>query len=348
MPTPIQIFDGHNDVLLRILRDPEQGIARFLEGTTSGHLDLPRAREGGFAGGLFAVFVPPRKMPKPTDVSPDALPTNVLDLDYSLATAMRMIGGLFALERASQGEIKVARTVEQIRAAMAENMLTPVLHFEGAEPIDPDLASLEAFYAAGLRSLGLVWSRPNAFAHGVPFKNPSTPDIGPGLTDEGRALVRACDDLGILIDVSHLNWQGFWEVAEISRKPFVASHSNAHAVCPASRNLTDDQLRALRERGGLVGLNFSITETRPDGKPDAEAPIDLYIQHLEHLLEHMGEDGVGIGSDFDGCIVARPVKDAAGLPNLIQAMRDRGFADSLIAKIARENWLRVLTSVWGS
>ncbi len=318
----------------------------FLEGSTNGHLDLPRAREGGFAGGLFAVFVPPRKMPKPTQASTSDLPAGTIESGYALATAMAMVSALYRLERASQGRIKVARTVAEIRSSLDDGIMAPVLHFEGAEPIDEGLGNLEAFYAAGLRSLGLVWSRPNKFGNGVPFKNPSSSDIGESLTAAGEALVKACSELGILIDVSHLNWKGFWKVVELSNKPIVASHSNAHAISPASRNLTDDQLKAIRESGGLVGLNFSVSEARPDGKSSADTPIDVYMRHLDYLLEKMGADGVAIGSDFDGCIVATPVGDAAGLPNLVTAMRGRGYDGDVIDKIVRENWLRVLNSVW--
>src|SRR5206468_1669749 len=129
---------------------------------------------------------------------------------------------------------------------------------EGAEPIAPDLSNLERWYDRGLRSIGLVWSRANAFAEGVPFRFPSSPDTGPGLTDAGRELVRACNRLGILVDLSHLNEAGFWDVAGISDKPLVATHSNAHAICPASRNLTDKQLAAIKESDGMVGLNYHV------------------------------------------------------------------------------------------
>jgi membrane dipeptidase len=128
-----------------------------------------------------------------------------------------------------------------------------VLHPEGAEAIDPGLEALEIWYAAGLRSLGPVWSRPNAFGHGVPFVSPSPPDIGAGLSAAGHALVRRCGELGILIDLSHLNGAGFRDVARLDVGPLVANHSAVHELCPASRNLTDDQLDAIGASGGLVG-----------------------------------------------------------------------------------------------
>jgi membrane dipeptidase len=129
---------------------------------------------------------------------------------------------------------------------------------------------LDLLYAAGLRSLGIVWSRPNAFGHGVPFKFPSSPDTGPGLTEAGRELVRACNERRILIDLSHLNEKGFWDVAGLSTAPLVATHSNAHSVCPHARNLTDRQLDAIRESGGMVGLNFATAFLRPDGSMNAD------------------------------------------------------------------------------
>ena len=139
--------------------------------------------------------------------------------------------------------------------------LAAVLHIEGAEAIDPELDALEVLHAAGLRSLGPVWSRPNLFGHGVPFRFPSSPDTGPGLTDAGKALVRACNELRLMLDLSHLNEAGFWDVAALSQAPLVASHSNAHALCPCSRNLTDKQLDAIR-----------ATRRRGRGQPRGKLP----------------------------------------------------------------------------
>jgi membrane dipeptidase len=137
---------------------------------------------------------------------------------------------------------------------MEDGLLAPVMHIEGAEAIDPNFEVLDVLYEAGLRSLGPVWSRSNAFGHGVPFLCPSSPDTGPGLTDLGKELIEACNRLGILIDLSHLNERGFWDVAAISNAPLVATHSNAHALSPHSRNLTDKQLTAIGETGGMVGV----------------------------------------------------------------------------------------------
>ena len=128
---------------------------------------------------------------------------------------------------------------------------------EGCEAIDADLAALDVFYAAGLRSLGPVWSRNNIFAHGVPFAFPMSPDTGPGLTEAGERLVKECNRKGILIDLAHITEKGFWDVAKLSDQPLIASHSNAHTLTPVARNLTDRQLDAIRDSKGLAGLNYA-------------------------------------------------------------------------------------------
>jgi membrane dipeptidase len=160
--------------------------------------------------------------------------------------------------------------------------------------------------------------------------------------------VRACNQLGILIDLSHLNEQGFWDVARLSQAPLVATHSNAHALCPSARNLTDDQLRAIRESGGMVGLNFAVSMLREDGRPDAATPLEVMVRHLDHLIERLGEDKVGFGSDFDGTIVPSAIKDAAGLQQLIAALREAGYDAPLLRRLAFENWLRVLERTWAA
>jgi membrane dipeptidase len=220
------------------------------------------------------------------------------------------------------------------------------LHLEGAEAIGADLDGLEQLYARGLRSLGPVWSRPNIFGHGVPFAYPRSPDTGPGLTDAGKGLVQACNRLGIMVDVSHLNERGFWDVAAISAAPIVATHACAHVICRATRNLTDRQLDAVKASGGLVGFNFSVSEVRPDAQRDPDIPIETVVAHLGYLVERMGDDHVALGSDFDGALMPLPVRDASHLPNLIQALRAHGFDDATLRKIAFDNWMRVFRQSW--
>ena len=282
----IPIFDGHNDVLLRLMlkSEPDGGAASFLDGDGAGHLDLPRAREGGFAGGLFAVFVPPAKRDADSDNMDKLMQSETYDvplpdqseLTQAQVVALQMVSLLFRIVRRSEGAVRLCRDVKDIRASVDAGALATVLHFEGAEAIDRNFRMLEVLYEAGLRSLGPVWSRPNIFGHGVPFRFPSTPDTGPGLTDDGRALVRACNELGILIDLSHLNEKGFWDVAELSEAPLVATHSNVHALSQHSRNLTDRQLAAIRESGGMVGLNFAACFLRADGRMRADTPLPTW------------------------------------------------------------------------
>ncbi|HUD88417.1 MAG TPA: dipeptidase [Xanthobacteraceae bacterium] len=351
-PKPIPIFDGHNDALLRLHRRVSaDAVTAFLQGEDKGHLDLPKARKGGFAGGLFAMFVPSperKKAAAGAAPAPDAATAPVVDMAEAQRVTFAMAALLLRIERESEGRVRVCRNVGDIESCLAGDALAAVLHIEGAEAIDADFALLDVLYAAGLRSLGPVWSRPNAFGHGVPFRCPSSPDTGPGLTDLGKALIGACNRLRILIDLSHLNERGFWDVAELSTAPLVATHSNAHALCPHSRNLTDRQLAAIRQSGGMVGVNFATAFLRPDGHHDKDTPLDLIVRHIGHLLQHMGEDSVGLGSDFDGAVIPAALGDAAGLQNLVQALRQRGFGTPLIEKLCFRNWLRVLGRTWGS
>jgi membrane dipeptidase len=254
----MRIFDGHNDVLLRLVRkrEPDGGVASFLDGDGEGHIDLPRARSGGFAGGLFAVFVPSAEPEADRDqmmrrAGYDIPLPEQTGLALAQAAALEMVALLFRLARASNGALRICRDAGEIRTSMDADAIAAALHLEGAEPIDRDLQMLEVLYAAGLRSLGPVWSRPNIFGHGVPFRFPSTPDTGAGLTEEGEALIKACNELRVMIDLSHITEQGFWDVARLSSAPLVATHSNAHALCPHARNLTDRQLAAIRDTRGL-------------------------------------------------------------------------------------------------
>jgi membrane dipeptidase len=354
-PRRMPIFDGHNDVLLRLYQRSGTDAPRaFLDGEGKGHLDLPMAQQGGFAGGLFAIFVPPTNGASgPNDetpsqgVSSDVLLAPAVELVPAQNAVFGMVSLLLRIERESQGRVRICRNVNDIQQGLKDGVLAPVLHIEGAEAIDPNFELLDVLYEAGLRSLGPVWSRSNAFGHGVPFRCPSSPDTGPGLTDLGKELIRACNRLRILIDLSHLNERGFWDVAAISNAPLVATHSNAHALSPHSRNLTDIQLAAIGETSGIVGVNFSTSFLRPDGRRDADTSVELVIDHLEHILKQVREDGVGFGSDFDGAKIPAGIGNAAGLQNLVEVMRTRGYSEPLIEKLCYKNWLRVLRQTWG-
>jgi membrane dipeptidase len=207
---------------------------------------------------------------------------------------------------------------------------------------------LAGFYDSGLRSLGLTWSRPNEFGHGTPFDFPGSPDQGPGLSDAGRGLVRACNELRVVVDLAHLNERGFWDVAELSDAPLVASHSNAHALCPSPRNLTDEQLRAVGESGGVVGINFCVAFAREDGADDPDTPLSAIAAHAAHVAEVAGPDAVALGSDFDGATMPHELDKAAKLPALFDALRAFGFDQPELERIALGNWRRVLRETWGT
>jgi membrane dipeptidase len=345
----VPVFDGHNDVLLRLWsKKAGDPVASFLAGDGEGHLDLPRMVKGGFAGGFFAIFVPSpqdEQFADDEDMNPPA--AHEVGQFAALSATMSMASLLFRIEEASEGRFKVCRSVSDIRMALAEGQIAAIFHIEGAEAIDVELKALDVLHKAGLRSLGIVWSRDNLFGRGVPFRFPCTPDTGPGLTEPGKALVRRCNELKILVDVSHLNEKGFWDVARHSSAPIVATHSNAHALSASSRNLTDEQIRIIGKSGGMIGLNFANGFLRADGRWQSENGLDTMMRHLDHMMKLAGEDHVGLGSDFDGARIPSQIGDASGLPRLVEAMKAHGYGEELAKKLCAENWMKVLERTWG-
>jgi membrane dipeptidase len=343
------IFDGHNDSVHRLQEYRPDGID-FLARSIDGHLDLPRAIEGGLVGGLFAMFVrPEHSAVDDLTVTKNGYEVRLaepLDAAYARRKTGELLTALKRLEARADGRVRIASSLNEIESIRRVGSFAVVLHLEGADAIDADLSELEKLYRSGLRSLGLVWSRPNIFGHGVPFAWPRSPDTGPGLTPAGKDLVRACNRLGIMIDVSHLNEKGFWDVARLSAAPLVATHACAHTICSSTRNLTDEQLDAIRESDGVVGVNFSVNDVRPDAQDDADTPLHLLTRHFHHIVDRIGIDRVAIGSDFDGATIPAAIKDASGLPNLIAALRASGFDEGSIQKIAFDNWMRIFRLTW--
>lgn len=340
----VPVFDGHNDILSRLMREGVEGAEqRFLQGQNNVHVDIPRAREGGLAGGLCAIYVP--SPAGGLDANGD-LPR--VELHSAIDQTISQAALLGRIEAQSEGAFTICRTAADIRKAMEKGSFAAVFHIEGIEAAGPDLDIVHVLHAAGLRTLGPVWSRPNIFAHGVPFRFGHDPDIGPGLTDAGRDLIRLCNRLKIMVDLSHMNDAGFRDIAKISDAPLVASHSNAFAVCPHSRNATDWQLSAIRDTAGLIGLNFGVKFLHPEGKADPNMDISVMVRHIDYLVEHVGIDHVALGSDFDGTLISQKIGDATGLPRLLTALRDAGYDEESLVKIAHGNWIALLERTWGA
>ena len=347
---PVQIFDGHCDTLTRLFGPNATEPRDFLCRNAAGHLDLPRAREGGFAGGFFAIFIPHGPSDEDRLVQsengyrvelPPPLPHGKARAETDV-----VLDGLWRLLDRATGRICLVRTITDFDGTLERGELALVLHFEGAEAIDPELRLLDTYYDMGLRSLGIVWSRPNDFGHGVPFQFPHSPDTGPGLTAPGRALVRRCNELGILVDAAHMNERGFWDLAEETSAPLAVTHSAAHRLCPSTRNLTDAQIDAIAETGGLIGIAFTVCNLRSDGDLRADTPLTDIVRHAAYIAERAGVEHVALGSDFDGAVIPEDLGDAAGLPRLVNALREGGFSESDLELLARGNWRRVLDATW--
>lgn len=334
----IPVFDGHNDLVSRLYLDSS---IDFLSDSAGLHISRPALDAGGMFGGLFAMFVPPRDQRHTADgvAPPVSLARARSVVTQQLATLLRLV------ER-PEARMRVCRTTTEITNAHRDGVTAVVVHLEGAEAIGPGLEELDVLYAAGLRSLGPVWSRHNRFGRGVPIYRGGTPDTGAGLTAAGRRLVRRCFDLGVMVDLSHITEAGFWDVARLDQGPLVASHSNAWELCNSPRNLTDEQLRAIRRSRGIVGLNLATIFLRRDRQMREDTPLSVVVDHLRYLADRVGVEHLALGSDFDGAQVPAEIGSAAGLPRLFEALQRAGFTREECEGVAWRNWKALLSRVW--
>lgn len=325
------VFDGHEDFITQAKGGSSGGprprpSRDLLARSDAGHFDLPRAMEGGLGGCFTSIWL-----------SNDRAEMN------ALAYAIDEMNDVFQVADRSEGRFRVCRTVSEIRRAWDEDSFASVFMLEGADPISWSLKELRIFYELGMRLLAPCWSRSTIFAHGVAFGGnlPAT-----GLTDLGRQLVHECDRLGIILDVSHINPAGFWDVLRESKNPVIASHSSVKAISPHARNLDDEQIRALAEKGGTIGINFANIFLRPDMEHGDDAPLDLILQHFDHIVNLVGDAHVSFGTDFDGTDIPAVVKDATGLPVVLRGLKQRGYSDDAMERICNGNFLRVAEAAW--
>jgi membrane dipeptidase len=317
------ILDGHEDFITAI---PRQG-RDFLEESEQGHVDLPRAERGCLGGTFVSIYLTDQQAEQ------NAVGYAIKEMDDYLRICDR-----------SEGRVRAVRTTAELDAALDEGAFAGIIHFEGADPISYSLKELRVFYEAGLRSLGVTWSRPTIFGYGVMFRDPQPAG---GLTETGFTLVEECNRLGILLDVSHLNPAGFWDLARATARPFVATHSSVKAISPHVRNLDDDQIRMIAEKDGTIGINFATGFLRPDmDRENDDIPLELVVSHFEHIIDLVGDRHVSFGSDYDGTGVPRELRDAAHLPVLLREFKRRGWGDDRLEHVCNGNFRRVLGAVW--
>ena len=327
------IFDGHEDFITQIKgRGSRSAVMApprdrdLLTESAIGHVDMPRAMRGGLGGCFTSIFL-----------------TNERAEYNAAAYAIAEMNDVFRIADRSEGRFRVCRTVSEVKQAWADDAFASVFMFEGADPISASLKELRVFYEAGLRLLAPTWSRSTIFAHGVAFHG-ELPQAG--LTDLGRKLVHECNDLGIILDVSHINPAGFWDMIQESRDPIVATHSSVKAISPHVRNLDDEQIRAIANKGGTIGINFANLFLRPDMESADDTSLDLIVSHFDHIVNLVGDEHVSFGTDFDGTDIPAVVKDAAGLPVVMRALQAKGYSDTRLERIAHGNFLRVAAAVW--
>ena len=350
----MKVFDGHNDTLVEFFNHKSKP-KEFGEEQTFSDLDFVRCQKGDFGGGLFGIFTsPPRDSPESasgygltiTDTGYTMTMQSAQDPEYVQQFTHTIINYAQDIENALSGKVKIIKTYHDLTDARKRNLIAMVLHIEGADCIDINLDNLQKFYDEGVRSLGVVWSRPNIFGCGVPFVFPGSPNTGDGLTSDGKRLVKVCNEMGVMVDLAHINEKGFWDVARTSNKPLVVSYAGVHALCQSTRNLTDAQLDEVGKSEGVVGIIFEPLNTRPDGKHDDDTPLTVIVDHIRYVAERIGIDHVALGSDFDGAQTPKQLKCVADLPNLMDELQTSGFSNEEIENIAYKNWFRVLKQTW--
>src|SRR5205809_3054854 len=277
--------------------------------------------------------------------------------DSGLRVALDQIARLYA-ETQACSRFAISKSYHDIQKAREDRKIALVITMEGVEALGTDLNLLRAFYELGVRSIGLTHARSNAAGHGGIFA--SSGSSQKGLTEFGRDLVRECEALGVIVDLAHINAAGFNEVLSMTTKPPIVSHTNVRRYYDIERNISDEQINMIGERGGVIGVNSVLVSPK-----EKESTMDRYIDHIEHVADLIGIDCVGIGFDFFEFIyrqwpesrqkelaakLATPhfipdLKNHSNARNLTRRLIERGFTDEQIEKILRGNWLRIFEQV---
>ncbi|GIW72939.1 MAG: peptidase [Planctomycetota bacterium] len=322
----MRVWDCHSDLLARLLEESPEG---FTGGRGAGpwrHYDLPRIERGGVGVLVCALF------------------TRDLRGEHPVVRTLRMIDLAHRLEELSGGRVAVVHEAAALERLLAAGRTALVLSIENGLACLEHLELLRTYHRLGVRAMGLVWNGRNAIADGC-----GEAAAGGRLTSFGRAVVREMERLRMVIDVSHLSESCFWDLMELVRRPVIASHSNARALCEHPRNLTDEQIRAIAKSGGVIGVNFYPEFLRaPGGAGPGRASMDDVVAHVLALLERAGEDHVGIGTDFDG-IPSGPegAEDPGCFPLLCERLRAAGLSGAVLDKVLFGNFYRVFAGALG-
>lgn len=311
---PPLVVDLHCDTVLRW----SAGKGTLRASGRGGHVDLAKLRAGGVGVQVFALYVAPRFAP-----------------DRSHHQAQSLFDAFRSQLAAYRSEIGVATSVTEIRRLLRAGKVAAVLSIENGDAIQDDIDLLTEFYRAGIRMMSLTWNPSNRLADGAMEHKHG------GMTQFGRRVVGRMQELGIIIDVSHLSEESFWDAYRMTRGPLIASHSDAAGIQPHPRNLSDAQIRALADRRGVIGINFYPGFL---GEPTLES----VVAHIDHMVKHGGVGCVAMGSDFDGISAApRGLENASRFQAISRALRRRGYSPGQIAQIMGGNALRVFRTVWG-
>ena len=338
-------FDAHCDTVMKVLDDGED----FLSPKGSMHISFPGMIDADVRAQIFACFVLSSAYP-----------------GQEYERACQMIDAVYDMAESTDGELRVIRTGPELQDAFSGGPRAGILSLEGADPLGNQAETIRDFYERGVRSLIFAW-QDNAFS-GTAFGS-NTP-----LTEQGRRLLGLCEELGIVVDVSHLSDKAFTDVVGLSEKPFVASHSNCRSLCPSLRNLTDDMIRTVASHGGVMGINLSpgfldpdylaavtplfeagtragvsAEESRSLRAKMREIPrpsIDWVSRHVLHAINVGGEDCIGLGGDLDG-IGQTPegIDSIADYAQFIPLFREAGLSDAQIEKVCYKNFLRAFSEI---
>ncbi len=315
------VIDSHCDTILKVLSS--RGAYRLGDLHATEHVDIPRLRQGGIDVQFFAAYIGPEYKP-----------------DRAVKRTLQLLDSLHQELDANQDTLKLILSTEDITSAQSNDQVGVLISIEGGEALEGDLACLRMYHRMGVRAVGLTWNERNQIAEGV-----GECRSGGGLTDFGVSVVAEMNRLGMIVDVSHMSVPGYFDVLAVSQHPIIASHSNAYAVCSHVRNLTDRQIRALAENGGVMGINFAPQFLVDHGRAD----LDDVVRHIDYIVDLLGNSQhVGLGGDLDG-IGKTPagLEDASKYPALTDALLLRGYGEQDLINILGQNHLRVIRTVLG-